>query len=59
MVAQLDDLCMDHYWLFVLIIFVGVGTLDGWEGDQDLFQVEDMDGMENGADWGQERVLGR
>ena len=32
MVAQLNDLCMYH-WLFVLIIFVGAGTLDGWDGD--------------------------
>ena len=40
MVAQLNDLCMYH-WLFVLIIFVGAGALDGWDGD--LCRVVDLE----------------
>ena len=48
MVAQLNDLCMYH-WLFVLIIFVGAGTLDGWDGD--LCRVVDLevDGGDGGG----------
>ena len=48
MVAQLNDLCMYH-WLFVLIIFVGAGTLDGWDGD--LCRVVDLevDGVDGGG----------
>ena len=40
MVAQLNDLCMDLL-LFVLIIFVGAGALDGW--DRDLCRVVDLE----------------
>ena len=51
MVAQLNDLCMDHL-LFVLIIFVGAGALDGWDGD--LCRVVDLevDGGDGDGDGG-------
>ena len=55
MVAQLNDLCMYH-WLFVLIIFVGAGTLDGWDGD--LCRVVDLE-VDGGDGLGLRKDLSR